>query len=236
MDETLIARRRLPVNRGRRVQHIWLLGGRERGGRWVVVPLLSSDGSVLPQGKESLIPIIQEYIRAGSIIYSGCWKVYKALQDKDFQHLMVNHSVNVVDPDNQNIYTQNTKKLWLDIKEFTRRPGVCIRHFIRHLRKYLFLKENEGTELHNFPIWTAKLYPPHHNTRPARPQRPTVPHQLEGGDNENCRLHYELEFLDVDTQPDLDNKKCELDFDKDYKPVFVDVHHLHDSDEEDYKI
>lgn len=199
------------------------------------MPLLNSDGSVLPHGKESLILIIQEYIKAGSIIYSDVWKVYKALEDEDLQHLMINHSVNLVYPDNQNVYAQNIKRLWLDIKQFIRRPGVCTQYFMQHLGKYLFLKESEGTELHNFLIQAARLYPYCSNSQPARPRQPALLHQLEENDSEDCKLDYEPEFVDIDRQPDSDSKNCKLHFDKDHKPEFVDVHHLPDFDEEDFK-
>jgi len=47
---------------------------------------------------ETLIPIIQKYIKPGSTIFSDQWAAYRDLQRLGYQHHTVNHSQNFVDP------------------------------------------------------------------------------------------------------------------------------------------
>ena len=47
--------------------------------------------------KEStLIPIIQKWIKPGSIIHSDCWKLYSKLSKLGYTHVTVNHSMQFV--------------------------------------------------------------------------------------------------------------------------------------------
>ena len=41
--------------------------------------------------KKTLIPIIQKYIKPGSIIHSDCWRSYHCLKDLGYIHKTVNH-------------------------------------------------------------------------------------------------------------------------------------------------
>lgn len=51
------------------------------------------------RSQDTLINVIKEWILPGTIIMSDCWKAYKGLKNKNFQHYTVNHSLNFVDPD-----------------------------------------------------------------------------------------------------------------------------------------
>ena len=48
---------------------------------------------------EILVSIIKENINPGTTIISDCWRAYNSLSEEGFKHLMVNHSVNFVDPE-----------------------------------------------------------------------------------------------------------------------------------------
>jgi len=61
--------------------------------------------------EKTLLPIIQKYIRPGSIIMSDYWKAYNDLQQAGFQHNTVHHTYNFVDPYTE-AHTQNIEKLW----------------------------------------------------------------------------------------------------------------------------
>jgi len=50
------------------------------------------------RSEKTLLPIIQKYIRPGSIIMSDCWKAYNNLQQAGFKHNTVYHTYNFVDP------------------------------------------------------------------------------------------------------------------------------------------
>lgn len=53
--------------------------------------------SVPNRSEKTLIPITNQYIRQGSIIFSESWKAYTNLQQHGFQHNQVNHKYNFVD-------------------------------------------------------------------------------------------------------------------------------------------
>ena len=40
----------------------------------------------------TLVPIIKEFIKPGTTIYSDCWKAYDCLKNKGYIHETVNHS------------------------------------------------------------------------------------------------------------------------------------------------
>ena len=63
----------------------------------------------------TLVPLIKEYVEAGSTIITDCWKAYDCLSREDFQHLTVNHSINFVDPET-GAHTQNVECQWWQIK------------------------------------------------------------------------------------------------------------------------
>ena len=58
-----------------------------------------------------------------SIIYSDAWRAYNDLSQLGYKHYAVNHSKNFVDPSNPSIHTQNIERLWLDLKQWIKRPG-----------------------------------------------------------------------------------------------------------------
>lgn len=159
IDETLISRRK--YNRGRLVQQVWLFGGIERiSKKRFVVPLLDEDDEPLARNKENLIKLIKKFIRKGSTIYSDLWKAYDTLKDEGYKHFGINHSLNFVDPQNSQIHTQNIERLWLDVKQYIKRPGMQCKFLKQYLGRYLFLKEHKDNTLHSFLMQAKNLYPP----------------------------------------------------------------------------
>ena len=49
--------------------------------------------------RDTSLPIIKEFIAPGTTIISDCWKAYDTLNQHDFEHLIVNHSIEVVNSD-----------------------------------------------------------------------------------------------------------------------------------------
>ena len=47
---------------------------------------------------DTLVNIIKQHIKPGTIL-SDCWRAYSSLNPEGFTNLMVNHSVNFMDPD-----------------------------------------------------------------------------------------------------------------------------------------
>ena len=66
--------------------------------------------------KDTLLPIIRAHILPGTRVMSDKWKAYDCLQDKGYQHLTVNHSLNFVDPDT-GAHTQGIENTWWGVSE-----------------------------------------------------------------------------------------------------------------------
>lgn len=89
--------------------------------------------------KDTLIPLIQKFIVPGSIIFSDYWGAHKTIGDLGYKHYMINHSKNFVDEQNKTIHTQNIERLWRDVKEWVKRPGIKANYLEQYLARYLFL-------------------------------------------------------------------------------------------------
>ena len=59
----------------------------------------------------TLLPLIQQYIKAGSTIISDCWKSYDKHSSLGYKHQTVNHSVEFAD-NATGAYTQTTESTW----------------------------------------------------------------------------------------------------------------------------
>ncbi len=158
IDETLIVKRK--YERGRVLSQTWLFGAVERDSKkCVVIPLVEP----LSRKRDSatLIPVIKANVRQGSVIISDCWKAYSNLGKEGYTHKVINHSENFVDPQDKEVHTQNIERLWRDIKEWVKRPGIRPTFLRQYLGRYLFLRNCEGgTEVHQFLSEAARLYPP----------------------------------------------------------------------------
>jgi len=63
-----------------------VFGGFERGsGRTFLVPVPTWDS-------QTLLSVIQNWIRPGTTIMSDCWRAYDCLSSEGFVHQTVNHS------------------------------------------------------------------------------------------------------------------------------------------------
>lgn len=73
-----------------------MFGGIERGSGLGFVKLVESKDAA------TLLPIIQDFVRLGSIIYSDLWRAYREIGGlpQRVQPLTVNHQINFVNPVN----------------------------------------------------------------------------------------------------------------------------------------
>ena len=119
IDETHFVKRKF--NKGRILKRVWLFGRIEReSDRKFVVPLsepLSTE--VQKRDGGTLIPLIKEHVLPGTIIHTDSWAAYRRLTENGFEHCMVNHKENFVNPEDKNVRTQKNR-LWRDIKEWCR--------------------------------------------------------------------------------------------------------------------
>ena len=79
---------------------VWVFGGMERlTGECFLVEVEHRDAA-------TLLPLIQQYIRPGSVVYSDEWSAYNQLATvAGCNHQTVNHSLHFVDP-NTGAHTQ----------------------------------------------------------------------------------------------------------------------------------
>lgn len=116
IDESKFGKRK--YSRGRAVEGHWVFGGMERD---------SNEGFLVEvQNRDSatLFPILQKHVRPGTTVMSDSWAAYKKIHDDlGFDHQMVNHSLNFVDP-LTGAHTQRIESAWSQVKRMMRRQGV----------------------------------------------------------------------------------------------------------------
>ena len=71
---------------GHKVEGQWVFGGREKYDKTKVFMV-----PVHNRKQSTLLPIIQKWIKPGSIIHSDCWKAYNKLGKMGCTHVTVNH-------------------------------------------------------------------------------------------------------------------------------------------------
>ena len=81
--------------RGHRVKGQWIFGGHETKDESKVFMF-----PVKKRNAATLLPIIEKWIKKGSIIHSNCWKAYSKLNEMGYKHVTVNHSKELINPDN----------------------------------------------------------------------------------------------------------------------------------------
>ena len=86
------------------------------------------------RSKETLLPIIRDWMLPGSTIILDCCKAYKCLEDKGFQDYSVNHSFHFVDSE-IGVYINSIQGTWLAIKCGLPRK-YDKNHFDSHLAEY----------------------------------------------------------------------------------------------------
>ena len=85
IDESKFGKRK--YNKGRRVDGMWVFGGREKYDKSKIFMVPVAD-----RKRSTLIPIIEKWIKKGSVIHSDCWSSYKCLNKLGYRHKTVNHS------------------------------------------------------------------------------------------------------------------------------------------------
>ena len=82
---------------------------------------------------ETLLPLIQQYIRPGSTIASDFWRAYFRIDQlpQGFHHVQVNHSENFVDPRNPDIHRA--------LKAYGRNLRLAIKSDMEHMNRFFQL-------------------------------------------------------------------------------------------------
>lgn len=109
IDETKLGTRK--YNRGHRVDGVWVVGGIEK-----IVEGKIFIAKVEDRSQRSLLKLILEHVRPGSIIHTDMWKGYNGLDRcTRYEHLTVNHSENFKDP-HTGVHTNTIEGTWNGLK------------------------------------------------------------------------------------------------------------------------
>ena len=115
IDEAKFGKRK--YHRGRLVEGHWVLGGIERGtDKTFFVPVSERDSA-------TLIPIVQQYVRHGTTIYTDLWKSCDCLAQYGYVHGTVNHSQHFVDPVT-GVHMNSIEGTWTHAKKKLKNHGT----------------------------------------------------------------------------------------------------------------
>ena len=94
------------------------------------------------RSRATLTPIIRQWILPGSRIISDGWAAYGHLEEIGhgiYMHDVVVHQRNFVDPDDDEIHTQNIENSWMRAKKKLRRQhGTSAALFPSYLSEFLW--------------------------------------------------------------------------------------------------
>lgn len=136
IDETKYFHRK--YHRGLWTEGHWVFGGVERmSGRCFMT--LVPDRSAA-----TLETIILQHLLPGTHIISDGWRAYRNLDhigNGIYQHSVVIHERNFVDPDDEEVHTQNIESLWMHAKRKLRRQfGTSRQLFPSYLQEFQYRK------------------------------------------------------------------------------------------------
>ena len=135
----------------------WVFGAIERHtGRCIMVEVPSRD-------QATLTPIIQEWIPPGSRIVSDGWAAYRGIdqiQGGVYEHDVVVHQRNFVDPDDPDIHTQNIENTWMRAKKKLRRQhGTTAQLFQSYLAEFLWRNRVRNNRFGGIMAAIIQIYP-----------------------------------------------------------------------------
>ena len=117
------------VGRDLKRKQIWVFGMKTRGKKECLFFVVESRDAV------TLLPLIVQHVKSGSIIMSDCWKAYNNINQHGYSHYTVNHSYNFVNPDvidkNFKVHTNGIESIWKDAKRQLKRMAGIKRGYVQ---------------------------------------------------------------------------------------------------------
>ena len=152
IDESKFGKRK--YHRGHYVEGQWVFGGIENDSRKCFLVAVDK------RDEETLIPIIQRWLKPGTIIVSDCWKAYYNLEKYGYHHKTVNHSKEFVNEDGDN--TNKIEGHWRQAKVKLPYFGVRNYLFSSYLAEFMWRYMNREGDLFQLFLDTVKeIYNPY---------------------------------------------------------------------------
>lgn len=133
IDETQVFKNKNHRGRptGEQARRKWLFGGICRETKETFFALVSD------RSQATLMAALQANVISGTNIISDGWAAYYNISSYGFPHDWVNHSVNFVSPENEEIHTQTIERVWRGVKENIP-GGTRYEARLRHIMNYSF--------------------------------------------------------------------------------------------------
>ena len=98
---------------------------------------------------QTLISIIQKYIKPGTVILSDCLKAYSSLKDKGYMHLTINHSIEFKNKESGDC-TNLIESTWSTVKKSFPKTGSQKQLYDSSLVEYCIRKKYLNDTHDNF--------------------------------------------------------------------------------------
>jgi len=135
VDECQLWRRK--HHRGRIPREIWVCGGLVRDSN----PLQCFVEIVHQRDQATLNELLTRRIDAQSRVITDGWGGYENLHAIGFNHSIVNHSKNFVNPFDASVHTQNVENLWRCLRRFLNNKGTYThRNLTGYICEFIFRK------------------------------------------------------------------------------------------------
>jgi transposase-like protein len=112
---------------------------------------------VINREKNTLLPIIKQFIKPGTTIISDCWSSYQCLNKEEYEHFTVNHSVTFKDPET-GAHTNTIEGTWFHVKRSLPTHGTRKHLLASYFAEFIWRKKfNNDFEI--FIDHISFLYP-----------------------------------------------------------------------------
>ena len=151
IDESAFVRRKHNV--GRVVNTQWVFGGLDVDtGEGFLVDVERRDA-------DTLLPVLQRYVRQGTTVVSDLWGAYNTIGNLGYQHLTVNHSLHFVDPITH-ATTNHVESMWCRAKQHNKREcGTHQTLLTSYLIEYLWRQKFGDDPFQNLVDHICEIYP-----------------------------------------------------------------------------